>query len=103
MPNGGTLTVTTTTTPDGSISVGETKEIVQIDFADTGVGIPSEILPQIFSPFFSAKTDKNATGLGLSTSLKIIQGFGGTIEAKSKVGEGSTFTIKIPVEGYNLV
>ncbi|HJX30573.1 MAG TPA: ATP-binding protein [Thermodesulfobacteriota bacterium] len=105
MPNGGTLTltITTTTTPDGTISVGETKEIVKIDFADTGIGIPSEILPQIFNPFFSAKIDKDATGLGLSTSLKIIQGFGGTIEAQSKVGEGSTFTIKIPVEGYNLV
>jgi signal transduction histidine kinase len=86
MPNGGTLTITTTTAPDGSISVGETKEIVQIDFADTGVGIPSEILPQIFNPFFSAKTDKDATGLGLSNSLKIIQSFGGTIETKSKVG-----------------
>ncbi|HPD61206.1 MAG TPA: ATP-binding protein, partial [Thermodesulfobacteriota bacterium] len=103
MPNGGTLTITTTATQDKSLAVDKTKEIVQIDFADTGVGMPPEILPQIFSPFFAAKTDKNATGLGLSTSLKIIQGFGGTIEAQSKVGEGSTFTIKIPVEGYNMV
>jgi len=102
MPNGGTLTITTTAALDKSLAADTPKEIVQIDFADTGIGIPSEILPQIFSPFFSAKTDKNATGLGLSTSLKIIQGFGGTIEAQSKVGEGSTFTITIPVEGYNM-
>ena len=97
MPNGGTFTITTTTTLNGSLAVNETKEIVKIDLADTGVGIPSEIFPQIFNPFFSAKADKNATGLGLSSSSKIIQGFGGAIEAQSKVGEGSTFTIKLPI------
>jgi len=98
MPSGGTLTITTTAiTTDESTSLAKTPNTIKIDFADTGIGIPPEILPQIFNPFFSLKSNRNATGLGLSTSLKIIQNLGGTIEVASKVGEGSTFTISIPV------
>jgi len=99
MPQGGTLTITTRVAADGSFSAGEAKEqdSIQIAFSDTGVGISPEFLPQIFNPFFSVKPERNATGLGLSTSMKTIQDLGGTIEVESKVGVGSTFTIKIPL------
>jgi PAS domain S-box-containing protein len=97
MPHGGTLTITTLIAADESYSPTEAKNCIQIKFADTGEGISPEFLPQIFNPFFSAKPDRHATGLGLSTSLKAIQDLGGTIEVDSKVGVGSTFTVKIPL------
>ncbi|MBN2468140.1 MAG: response regulator [Deltaproteobacteria bacterium] len=100
MPDGGILTMSTTASSTVSFPEGETKPAIQIAFADTGVGIPPGFIPQIFNPFFSAKPDKNATGLGLSTSMKTIQDLGGGIEVESTVGAGSTFTVKIPlVEG----
>ncbi len=97
MSHGGILTITTSITADESSSPSEARKCIQIKFTDTGEGISPEFLPQIFNPFFSAKPDTHATGLGLSTSLKAIQELGGTIEADSKVGVGSTFTVKIPL------
>jgi two-component system NtrC family sensor kinase len=63
---------------------------------DTGQGIPEENIGRIFDPFFSTKGARG-TGLGLSVSYGIIEGHGGTIEVQSKVGEGTVFTITIPV------
>jgi len=97
MPHGGTLTITTSATSDKSFPAPEMINAVQIEIADTGIGISPEFLPQIFNPFFSSKPEKNTTGLGLSTSMKIIQDLGGTIEVDSQVGAGSVFTIKVPL------
>ncbi|MFH0813217.1 MAG: ATP-binding protein, partial [Pseudomonadota bacterium] len=97
MPGGGALTIASSVTKDDSLSDSGTNDIIQIAFADNGVGISPEFLPKIFNPFFSAKPERNTTGLGLSTSLKVIQDLGGTIAVESKVGVGSTFTIKIPI------
>jgi signal transduction histidine kinase len=69
---------------------------VRVEFGDTGSGIAPEHLDRIFDPFFTTKPDVSGTGLGLSVSLGIVQSHGGTIEAKSEVGKGSTFTIKLP-------
>lgn len=69
-----------------------------IIFSDTGNGIKEENLNKIFEPFFTTKSHGKGTGLGLWVSYGIIKSFQGTIEVKSIVGQGTTFTIKLPVE-----
>jgi CheY-like chemotaxis protein len=64
---------------------------------DTGTGIPSEILERIFEPFFSTKGPEKGTGLGLSTVSGIIKSHGGFIQVSSVLGQGSTFTVCLPV------
>lgn len=86
MPQGGTLTVTTQAT--------EAAE-VEIQFSDTGEGIPPEYLSNIFHPFFT--TRQEGMGLGLSSSYSIIQQHQGTIEVESQVGKGTTFIVILPI------
>ena len=69
---------------------------VQIDVGDTGVGIPPEVLPQIFEPFFSTKEAENGVGLGLAVVYGIVQRHGGQIEVESKVGQGTVFHLRLP-------
>jgi len=88
MPEGGELTVGTRLTEDS--------KFIEIEISDTGCGIPQEHLSKLFDPFFSTKGTGKGTGLGLSVSLGIIQKHNGTIDVKSKVGEGSTFIIRLP-------
>jgi two-component system NtrC family sensor kinase len=66
--------------------------------SDNGEGIPPENLARIFDPFFTTKSDGKGVGLGLAVSYGIIQAHGGDIEVKSKVGEGSTFAVSLPLE-----
>ncbi len=61
--------------------------------SDTGSGIPEEMLPKIFEPFFSTK---ESTGLGLAVVYRIIQQHEGKIKVTSKSNEGTTFTIHLP-------
>lgn len=63
--------------------------------ADTGAGIPPHILPRIFEPFFTTKQEQG-TGLGLAISAEIVKKHGGTIEVESRVGQGTTFTVRFP-------
>jgi two-component system NtrC family sensor kinase len=72
--------------------------MVEVSVADTGCGIPKENLKRIFDPFFTSKGVGKGTGLGLSVSHGIVKAHGGTIEVESKVGEGSTFRIYLPLE-----
>jgi PAS domain S-box-containing protein len=88
MPNGGTLTV----------SVNKTGSFVEISFSDTGVGIEEGMLNRIFDPFFTTKQIGKGTGMGLSICYGIIKEHDGTISVKSRKGEGTTFTLKLPVE-----
>ena len=67
-----------------------------IEVEDTGCGIPPDILPKIFDPFFTTKGQGEGTGLGLSVSLGIVERHGGQIAVKSQVGQGTTFTVKLP-------
>jgi two-component system NtrC family sensor kinase len=67
------------------------------EVTDTGCGIPKENINKVFDPFFTTKLDKKGTGLGLSVVYSIIQRHNGNIEVTSKVGEGTTFTIKFPI------
>jgi len=89
MAGGGTLTITVDVSDDG--------DAVVIGFADTGVGIPEKYLGRIFDPFFSSKKQAKGTGLGLSVSRGIINQHGGDISVESRVGEGTTFTVTLPV------
>jgi two-component system NtrC family sensor kinase len=71
--------------------------MVEISIADTGCGIPEKNLQRIFDPFFTSKEVGKGTGLGLSVSLGIVQAHGGLIEVESRVGEGSTFRVFLPL------
>lgn len=85
MESGGTL----------RISARRDQDEIVLEFADTGSGISAEHLNKIFDPFFSTKP--NGTGLGLFVSYGIIQNHHGTIEVHSRVGKGTTFTIRLPI------
>ncbi len=90
MPNGGALTITT--------RLLEAEKAIEIVVEDTGTGISRENLERIFDPFFSTKSQKGF-GLGLSVSYGIIRNHGGQVDVQSVEGEGTTFTILLPVEG----
>jgi PAS domain S-box-containing protein len=72
---------------------------VVISIGDTGSGIPPEVRPRLFTPFFSTKPVGVGTGLGLAISHRIITQFGGTISYDTEVGKGTTFHIALPVTG----
>ena len=86
MPNGGKLTI------KGA------KEGNSIAFAvrDTGVGIAPETIGKIFDPFFTTKAQ--GQGLGLPVCKRLVEAHGGTIDVMSRIGEGSTFTFRIPTK-----
>ncbi len=86
MPRGGTLTIATGLSPDGSK--------VEVTVSDTGDGIPRELMPKIFAPFFT--TREHGTGLGLSISQAVVNAHGGHISVESKPGQGSRFTLCFP-------
>ena len=88
MGEGGQLTVRTA--PAG------TPAMVTISVTDTGVGIPPEIQPRIFDPFFSTKDETKGVGLGLAVVHGIVQRHEGRIEVASRPGHGTTFTITLP-------
>lgn len=88
MPDGGTLRV----------NLSQTETAVAIAVQDTGTGIAPENLRRIFDPFFTTKPEGEGTGLGLSVSYGIVSRHGGRINVESQIGEGTTFTILLPVE-----
>jgi two-component system NtrC family sensor kinase len=73
--------------------------VLTIELTDTGSGIPADVLPRIFEPYFSTKSAADGTGLGLPITRRIIENHGGTMEVHSEVGVGTTFVITLPVEG----
>ena len=74
---------------------GERKGYLEIEIADTGVGIPAPLLERIFEPFFTTKA--KGTGLGLTIARRIITEHGGRISVHSQEGRGTTFSIELPV------
>jgi CheY-like chemotaxis protein len=100
MPSGGTFTLTVGNMPaDDPSGGGEAKangDLVAIQFSDTGVGIPPNLLSKIFDPFFTTKEVGKGTGLGLSQVYGFVHQAGGTINAESKVGQGTTITVYLP-------
>jgi two-component system, NtrC family, sensor histidine kinase HydH len=87
MPSGGELTV------QASVENHQ----VALSLIDTGIGIAPEVLPKIFRPFFSTKSNIGGSGLGLPTTKKIIEVHHGTIDVQSEPGKGTKFTIKLPI------
>ena len=87
MPGGGTLSVVT----------DDDSDTVYVKVTDTGTGIREEHLDKIFDSFFTTKGEVKGVGLGLSVCYGFIEDHGGDIEVKSQVGEGTTFTITLPV------
>ena len=73
-------------------------ETVDIEISDTGEGIPPEVLPKIFDPFFTMKDVGKGSGLGLFIVQEIIEEHDGCIGVDSKVGEGTTFLIRLPIK-----
>ena len=81
------MLMVTTRATDGGIAV---------DIADTGPGIPEDVLPRIFDPFFTTREVGQGTGLGLSMSHSIVQSHGGELTVKTKQDAGATFTLDLP-------
>jgi PAS domain S-box-containing protein len=94
MSKGGCLKVTTRKTHRSE----DHGDIVEIRFADTGCGIPKEHRERIFEPFFTTRRIGEGTGLGLSISYRIVKNHGGDISVNSKVGQGTTFIVRLPVD-----
>jgi signal transduction histidine kinase len=88
------------TAPGGNVVLtsryNPTNKMIVLKVRDTGCGIPKENLDKIFDPFFT--TRENGTGLGLSITHSIIEQHGGKIEVESAPGQGTTFTILLPVK-----
>jgi signal transduction histidine kinase len=94
LPDGGTVTV----------EIREDGDDVIIAFTDTGTGVPDRVLDKLFQPFVTTKGplgggEMAGSGLGLSVSYGIVKNHGGAIEVDTEHGHGSTFTIRLPVEG----
>jgi two-component system, NtrC family, sensor kinase len=84
--------------PKVKISTKQIDNQIQITIQDNGIGMSKEVQSKIFQPFFTTKPTGEGTGLGLSLAYDIVtKGHGGTIEVESVEGEGTTFTIKLPL------
>ena len=83
---------------NGIVTVSTQREggQITIEIADTGSGVPSEVMAKIFDPFFSTKGPGKGYGLGLAISLTLAESLGGGINVESKVGEGSRFRLWLP-------
>jgi two-component system NtrC family sensor kinase len=81
------------------LSTRSLKDSVEVKVSDNGIGIPQKHLNKIFDPFFTTKNPAEGIGLGLNIVYRIITKYKGTIDAESKEGIGTTFTIKFPIKG----
>jgi hypothetical protein len=88
MPDGGKLVIMSGPAPNES-------GMVQLSIADTGTGIPADVLPKLFDIFFTTKT--SGTGLGLWLAYRTLREHSGKIEVESKPGQGTKFTLTLPV------
>jgi signal transduction histidine kinase len=102
MPMGGDLYLKTALDDVHSRGFGRPSDghmrCVTVSIRDTGQGIPEEYLSRIFDPFFTTKDAGQGTGIGLAVCSQIIHLHGGSIEVQSQLGEGSTFTIRLPID-----
>jgi len=101
MPGGGTLRIATghrvVLRPEGEGAAAlPPGRWVVLEVGDTGSGIPPEVLPRLFEPFFTTRLEKGGTGLGLATVQGIVAQSGGHIAVESAPGQGTTFRIHLP-------
>jgi signal transduction histidine kinase len=101
MPTGGELHVKTMLEEVPDIGLGrrhsEHGRYIAVSIRDSGQGIAEEYLSRIFDPFFTTKEAGRGTGIGLAVCSQIIHAHGGSIAVQSHPGEGSTFTIRLPL------
>lgn len=94
MPDGGSVTISARNVVlDEPLLAGE---FVAIDVADTGLGIPDDVVDKIFEPFFTTKPIGKGTGLGLSQVHGFAHQAGGTVKVASELGKGTSFTVLLP-------
>jgi len=91
MAGGGKLTLATRLDSDN--------RVVEVEFTDTGHGISEENMNKLFEPFFTTKDIAHGTGLGLAISYGILKSHKGTISVESEVGKGTTFIVRLPLNG----
>lgn len=98
MPEGGNLTVATSqlTRTRPGLADGKAQPFVQIEVADTGTGIPSEIRDKIFAPFYTTKRGAGGTGLGLAVCSGIVKEHDGWIDVEDAPGGGTVFRVLLP-------
>jgi PAS domain S-box-containing protein len=99
MPNGGRLTLASRDVSVGSSDVPEELRggaFVALDVTDTGTGIPADVLPHIFEPFYTTKAVGQGTGLGLSTVEGIVRQSGGHVSVRTREGAGTTISVYLP-------
>jgi PAS domain S-box-containing protein len=98
MPQGGKLTIRVSQTIAREQREDPVRDqYLKIEVADTGTGIPSDKLSKIFDPFFSTKEVGKGSGLGLTVCYELVKSHEGWIDVKSQVGEGSIFTVYLPL------
>jgi two-component system NtrC family sensor kinase len=90
-PEGGEVRIRTYPHPEG--------DAVCIEVADQGPGIPEEHLSRIFDPFFTTKGPDQGSGLGLMICHRVVTDHGGSIEVRSRPGDGATFCVRLPLAG----
>jgi len=81
-----------------SVSTKRKGDRVMLNVKDNGNGIPQTVLDKIFQPFFTTKPTGQGTGLGLSLSYDIVKAHGGELKVETKEGEGTAFTIQLPIQ-----
>jgi len=99
MPTGGTFSIRTAPrfVAAGQVSDVTPGSYVRVEVSDTGTGMDSETLRHLFEPFFTTKEEGRGTGLGLATCYGIVRQSGGFIEVATRLGNGTTFAIHLPV------
>lgn len=98
MSEGGKLTLTISRETRGlkTEKRPEGCEAVVVEVADTGVGIPEDVLPHIFEPFYTTKHGGRGTGLGLAIASRIVDAHEGVLDVTSRPGEGAAFHVRLP-------
>jgi signal transduction histidine kinase len=96
MPAGGCLRIATANRRLEGQPNGLAGEFVELSVADTGTGMPPDVLARVFEPFFTTKEQGRGTGLGLSQVYRFAAQRGGTVTASSTVGHGTTITLFLP-------
>jgi PAS domain S-box-containing protein len=93
MTQGGMLTLRS-----AAAALDDRRPAVQIEFVDTGAGIPSEHVRRVFDPFFTTKAEGHGTGLGLAICRRAVEDHQGTIQIHSELGQGTTVRMMLPVK-----